>query len=538
MFKRIITFFLILTIVLSWTATSLAAAQTTQDQKTTALKDLGIASGIPSFDLTKNLTKVDAVVMYLRLLGKDSEAKISTYKNPFKDVPTWASKYIAYANSKGLASGTSKTTFGSNYAVTSEQFLTFMLKALGYNDNANGDFNSKTVIQKAEKLGIIPSAKYKAGAKLTRGNSVEIIYSVLGANKKDGKATLAKSLVDGKAIDAAKAEKYGFYKSTPALTPTPTPAPTTPPTSTPAPTYQTVRIPLQKVQDSGTTHWAIWPDDVLKAVPGAKYTDFGWSRNIKLDDYVGAYNFDVAKGILNGVPSENGGGQYVDYYTRYAGGNNGRSVITVYDEKANMLAVGVAIARDAIANGFIDFVLLSVNGEDLIAKQNADFEKVFGNPAECKDAIIRIEKAKVNFTFISRKTGKVVSTGLASTNGIPDTYYRYVIDNTKYPELTANTKYLGEYSLSSGMTAVDSLKQVSLIWFKSGNYNGTLGGELLVTDFTMGNNGWTKRAMEWNNTLCLSFADANKKLIGCTSFVPSLLKVVDVGTVDQTAYVN
>lgn len=84
MSKRIITFFLTLTIVLSLTATSLAAAPTTQDQKTTALKDLGIASGIPSFDLTKNLTKVEAVVMYLRLLGKDSEAKISTYKNPLK----------------------------------------------------------------------------------------------------------------------------------------------------------------------------------------------------------------------------------------------------------------------------------------------------------------------------------------------------------------------------------------------------------------------------------------------------------------------
>lgn len=430
-----------------------------------------------------------------------------------------------------MTSGTTKTTFGSTTAVTPEQFLTFILKALGYSDKANGDFTAKTVIQKAELLKLVPADKYKPGAKsITRGNCAEIIYSALGATKKDGKATLAKALIDSKAIDVTKDEKYGFIQSTP--------APTTTPTSTPAPTYQTVRIPLQKVQDSGTTHWAIWPDDVLKAVPGAKYTDFGWSRNIKLDDYVGAYNFDVAKGILNGVPSENGGGQYVDYYTRYAGGNNGRSVITVYDEKANMLAVGIAIARDAIANGFIDFVLLSVNGEDLIAKQNAAFDKAFGNPTEYKDAIIRIEKAKVNFTFISRKTGKVVSTGLASTNGVPDTYYIYVIDNTKYPELTANTKYIGEYSLSSGMTAVDSLKQVSLNWFKSGDYKGTLGGELLVTDFTMGNNSWTKKAAEWNNTICLSFADANKKLIGCTSFVPSQLQVVDVGTVEQTSYVN
>ncbi len=65
----------------------------------TALKDLGFLNGITSFELTKNLTKAEVTIIYLRLLGKDAEAKKCTYKNPFTGDPAWATKYIAYAYS-------------------------------------------------------------------------------------------------------------------------------------------------------------------------------------------------------------------------------------------------------------------------------------------------------------------------------------------------------------------------------------------------------------------------------------------------------
>jgi hypothetical protein len=44
--------------------------------------------------------------------------------------------------------------------------------------------------------------------------------------------------------------------------------------------------------------------------------------------------------------------------------------------------------------------------------------------------------------------------------------------------------------------------------------------------------------MKWNNGKYVLFADANKKLIGFTSFVPSQLEVIDVGIVDQMAYLK
>lgn len=541
MFRRIISIILIIIVVFSLTTMALAADTATVTVKTTldranALKDLGIITGIAGFDLTKSLTKTETVVIYLRLLGKDSEAQKSICKNPFKDVPTWASKYIAYAYNKGYTSGTAKTTFGSNNPVTPEQFLTFILRALGYSDKA-GDFTAKTVIQKAEKLGIIPAAKYKAGGAkaITRGNCVEIIYSALGTNKKDGKGTLAKTLVDSKAIDAAKAEKYGFYKSTPASTPTPTPTAT--PTSTPTPQYQMVKVEVKK---DAKGDWTIYGTDTIAAVPGAKYVAFNWAGNeVKLGDYTNVYSKDDYQVMVN----PNKDAQVMEYltanwaplsqYTKF--GQDAKIVVTVYDDKANMMAAGIAIAREAITNGYIELALVSVNGAELIAKQNADFDKAFGNPVEYKDAIVKIEKALINWTFISKKTGKVVSTAPASADSVPN--YRYVINKTKYPDLVDKTKFFGENSMPSGMSVSDAVKAACLNWFKN-NYDGTFNTNCPVSEFGRYSNNWTQSPNEWNNARYIMFADANKKLIAYTQIIPSSIKIVDVGTVDQTAYVD
>ncbi len=224
--KRIVCFNLILTLVFSLAATALAAEPTTTKAVSTtldradALKDMGLFMGTGSgFDLERAPTRTEAVVMLLRMLGEEKMAQNSSYTSPFTDVPAWAAKNIAYAYNKGYTSGTSKTTLGSNDLVTPEQFFTFMLRALGYSDK-NGDFVWSVSIQKAESLGIVPAGKYKTGAKFTRGDCVDTIYSVLSSNKKDGKVTLAKSLVDSKAVDSNVAEKYGLYTSAQTLSPT------------------------------------------------------------------------------------------------------------------------------------------------------------------------------------------------------------------------------------------------------------------------------------------------------------------------------
>ncbi len=523
MYKRIITFFLILSIVLSLVTASFAATPNTQSDKTNALKDLGILSGISNFDLTKNLTKVEAVVIYLRLLGKDAEAQKCTYKNPFKDVPAWASKYIAYAYAKGYTSGITKTTFGSNNAVPPEQFLIFMLKSLGYSDKADGDFTSKTVLKKAETLKLIPVDKYKTGAKnFSRGNSVDIIYSVLSATKKPDNITSAQYLINSGAINATTAAKYGFVASTPTQT------------------YKMVKVALKK---DAKDNWTIYGADAISAIPGAKYALFNWAGNeVKLGDYANVYSKDDYQVMMN----PNKDAQIIEYLTanwaplsQYPKfGQDAKIVVTVYDDKGNMMAAGIAIARDAIAKGYIELALVNVDAATFIAAANASFEQAFGAPIELpSDAIISIEKAKVNWTFVSRKTGKVVSTAKAADFQNPTPYYRYVINKAKYPDLAEKTKFLGESSLPSGMSVSEAVKAACLSWFKN-NYDGTFNTNISVTEFATYSNQWTTKASEWNNPRYIIFADANKKLVAFTQLVPSSLKVIDVGTVDQTAYVD
>ena len=189
--RRMLSLLLTVVMLFSFAATAFAADTNTTVTVTTtldranALKDLGLFMGSGTgFDLDRAPTRGESIIMLLRMLGKAEEAQNSSYQNPFTDVPAWASKYIAYAYAKGYTSGTSKTTFGANNLITPEQFLTFMLRALGYNDKT-GDFNVSTAIQKAESLKLVVVGKYKAGSKtFYRSDCVEIIYSVLGARTK------------------------------------------------------------------------------------------------------------------------------------------------------------------------------------------------------------------------------------------------------------------------------------------------------------------------------------------------------------------
>ena len=85
---------------------------------------LGTGTG---FDLLRAPTRAESLTMLIRLLGKEEEALLSPLPHPFTDVPSWASPYVGYAYYYGITQGTGENTFGSNAAVTSAEFLTFVL---------------------------------------------------------------------------------------------------------------------------------------------------------------------------------------------------------------------------------------------------------------------------------------------------------------------------------------------------------------------------------------------------------------------------
>ena len=101
-----------------------------------SLAPLGVFVGTGSgYELERAPTRVEGLVMLIRLLGVEDEARsMNGSKVPFTDVPKWASGYVAYAYDNELTKGVSETKFGSLNNMDAKAFVTFLLRSLGYRD--------------------------------------------------------------------------------------------------------------------------------------------------------------------------------------------------------------------------------------------------------------------------------------------------------------------------------------------------------------------------------------------------------------------
>jgi len=173
----------------------LAAGRDVSRQEVLAaeLKQLGLYKGVSdtNFDLERAPTRTEAVVMLIRVLGKESEATSGGWKHPFTDVAAWANPYIGYAYEKGLTSGMSATTFGTG-SVTAAQYLTFVLRAMNYSDK-EGDFSWNNSAVLAKSIGILPDDVDMDN--FWRADMVSISHAALGAKLKGSQQTLAQKLV-------------------------------------------------------------------------------------------------------------------------------------------------------------------------------------------------------------------------------------------------------------------------------------------------------------------------------------------------------
>ncbi len=121
------------------------------------LKELGLFLGTGTdFELYRVPRRTEAIVMLIRLLGQEQDALAHAADYPYDDVPAWANRYVAYAFSTGLTNGVGNGRFGAGDA-TDKQFLTFVLRSLGYEDESSGgsDFSWRSPEALAQQLGLI-----------------------------------------------------------------------------------------------------------------------------------------------------------------------------------------------------------------------------------------------------------------------------------------------------------------------------------------------------------------------------------------------
>ncbi|MBP1737158.1 MAG: hypothetical protein H6Q60_1039 [Oscillospiraceae bacterium] len=200
---RILSLVLALALALALCPAVALAAEDEASAAAEQLYELGLFQGTgtdedgnPVFALDQEPTRAEAVVMLLRLLGLEDEVEASDYETPFTDVPDsyWAASYIGYAYHYGLTSGVAEDRFGleSGDTVTAAQYVTFMLRALGYDDGA-GDFTVDHAVAFAQSVGFTIESDWVEGT-FTRGDVALISYYGLAAQLKGSDETLADSL--------------------------------------------------------------------------------------------------------------------------------------------------------------------------------------------------------------------------------------------------------------------------------------------------------------------------------------------------------
>lgn len=168
------------------------------------LNSLGLLAGDGkgNYNLDKVPTRAEGLVMLIRMMGEETAAKNCTYKNPFNDVPSWADRYTAWAYAKKYTSGTSATTFSPNDKITAVQYLTFMLRALGY----GGETTLQNAVAKATEVGLIPANTYvDATVPFLRADMVHISYFALQTKENTTGTPLYSVLIAKEAIDETKA---------------------------------------------------------------------------------------------------------------------------------------------------------------------------------------------------------------------------------------------------------------------------------------------------------------------------------------------
>ena len=211
--KKLLCSLFALLIVLSL-STAAFAADYSAEESANALYELGLfqgtgetANGKPIYSLDAAPTRAQAVTMLVRLLGKEAEAKAGTWTLPFSDLADWARPYVGYAYANGLTNGLSAERFGSDDKVTANQYLTFILRALGY--SSERDFQWDKANAFSNFLGLT-HGEYRASRSFTRGDTARISYAALAQARKDSSETLAAQLVRQGAVKAKTATECGL----------------------------------------------------------------------------------------------------------------------------------------------------------------------------------------------------------------------------------------------------------------------------------------------------------------------------------------
>ena len=152
-----------------------------------ALKTLSLFRGTDTaygegFDLEAGPTRIQALIMLIRLLGEEDAALACTAPSPFSDIAEnyWGYRYLAYAYEKGYTNGVEDNKFAPDRPANAGMYTEFVLRALGYSDTSQHDIS--TAAERAYTAGVVTAgerAALQAGGFL-RADVVYLSWYALG----------------------------------------------------------------------------------------------------------------------------------------------------------------------------------------------------------------------------------------------------------------------------------------------------------------------------------------------------------------------
>ncbi|MBB6730189.1 hypothetical protein [Cohnella zeiphila] len=173
------------------------------------VQDLGVlkgdGDGVTDAYLAQRTTRLQAAILYLRLIGKEVEALAYSGTEGFADsmeAGTANRPVLAYlkAHPELGWNGTTAGRFEPNAPVTSQQMYKVLLEALGY--SSGQDFAFKDTLAFAATKGLWQEAD---AASFANRNLAGALVEALQAMPKGGDATLGRKLADAGAIPGDKA---------------------------------------------------------------------------------------------------------------------------------------------------------------------------------------------------------------------------------------------------------------------------------------------------------------------------------------------
>lgn len=199
--KKIASILLTLALSLSLALPALAAPAEEEEAAAWQLYYMGLFlgtdtddEGFPVFSLEDTPTRAEGVTMLVRLIGQEKAALEGEWTTPFQDVPDWAAPYVGYAYANGLTAGTSPVRFDPELTISPSEYLTFVLRAMGYDSSTDFAWDSAWTL--SDQLGIT-DGQYNAGtSSFDRGDVAWISAKALSAQEKDSDKTLEETLAD------------------------------------------------------------------------------------------------------------------------------------------------------------------------------------------------------------------------------------------------------------------------------------------------------------------------------------------------------